>query len=248
MDHDEQSAQRLATGQGHLRRVRRLSSSAPPDLDVAEDRMPGHDDRRRATSSRATGPPGRCGCAAPFIFARPWVPGRRPPPRRQPSPTSCPRPGAGHAGPGGPFGRQRARPHLAEQAIRRNLSAHLTTAKDGRAGAWAATSNAEIAYGPTNASWLNRSCRSSPQGLHPELSFRRDPATECSQNNWRVATGLGLALVPSPWSILSEADPFNARRRGRRSAWLPGAATGRWGVHPATLTPAANRAGRRKSA
>ncbi len=37
-----------------------------------------------------------------------------------------------------------------------NFSPHLTTVKDGRVGAWAAANNAEIAYTPTNSSWLNR--------------------------------------------------------------------------------------------
>jgi transposase len=37
-----------------------------------------------------------------------------------------------------------------------NFSPHLTTAKDGRIGAWAAANNVEIAYTPTNSSWLNR--------------------------------------------------------------------------------------------
>src|ERR1700729_3316892 len=37
-----------------------------------------------------------------------------------------------------------------------NFSPHLTTARDGRAGAWAAANNVEIAYTPTNSSWLNR--------------------------------------------------------------------------------------------
>jgi transposase len=37
-----------------------------------------------------------------------------------------------------------------------NFSPHLTSAKDGRVGAWAAASNVEIAYTPTNSSWLNR--------------------------------------------------------------------------------------------
>jgi transposase len=37
-----------------------------------------------------------------------------------------------------------------------NFSPHLTTAKDGRVGAWAAANNVEIAYTPTNSSWLNR--------------------------------------------------------------------------------------------
>jgi transposase len=37
-----------------------------------------------------------------------------------------------------------------------NFSPHLTTARDRRVGAWAVASNVEIAYTPTNSSWLNR--------------------------------------------------------------------------------------------
>jgi transposase len=37
-----------------------------------------------------------------------------------------------------------------------NFSPHLTTRKDGRVGAWASANNVEIAYTPTNSSWLNR--------------------------------------------------------------------------------------------
>ncbi len=37
-----------------------------------------------------------------------------------------------------------------------NFAPHLTTASDGRVGAWAAASNVEIAYTPTNSSRLNR--------------------------------------------------------------------------------------------
>jgi transposase len=37
-----------------------------------------------------------------------------------------------------------------------NFSPHLTTRKDKRVGQWAAASNTEIAYTPTNASWWNR--------------------------------------------------------------------------------------------
>jgi transposase len=37
-----------------------------------------------------------------------------------------------------------------------NFSPHLTTAKDRRVGVWASASNVEIAYTPTNSSWLNR--------------------------------------------------------------------------------------------
>ncbi|HEX6933196.1 MAG TPA: transposase, partial [Streptosporangiaceae bacterium] len=37
-----------------------------------------------------------------------------------------------------------------------NFSPHLSTRRDGRVGAWAAANNVEIAYTPTNSSWLNR--------------------------------------------------------------------------------------------
>ena len=37
-----------------------------------------------------------------------------------------------------------------------NFSPHLTTPKDRRVAEWATTSNAEIAYTPTNSSWSNR--------------------------------------------------------------------------------------------
>ena len=37
-----------------------------------------------------------------------------------------------------------------------NFSPHLTTAKDARVGTWAKANNVEIAYTPTNSSWLNR--------------------------------------------------------------------------------------------
>ncbi len=37
-----------------------------------------------------------------------------------------------------------------------NFSPHLTTARDSRVGDWAKANNAEIAYTPTNSSWLNR--------------------------------------------------------------------------------------------
>jgi len=37
-----------------------------------------------------------------------------------------------------------------------NFSPHLSTRKDQRVGVWAAANNVELAYVPTNASWLNR--------------------------------------------------------------------------------------------
>ncbi|MCX4428872.1 transposase [Streptomyces mirabilis] len=40
-----------------------------------------------------------------------------------------------------------------------NFSPHLTTRKCQRVGTWAAANNVEIAYTPTNSSWLNRIVR-----------------------------------------------------------------------------------------
>jgi transposase len=40
-----------------------------------------------------------------------------------------------------------------------NYSPHLTTRRDGRVGTWATVNNVEIAYTPTNSSWLNRIVR-----------------------------------------------------------------------------------------
>jgi transposase len=37
-----------------------------------------------------------------------------------------------------------------------NFSPHLSTRKDRRVGTWAKANNVEIAYTPTNSSWLNR--------------------------------------------------------------------------------------------
>jgi len=37
-----------------------------------------------------------------------------------------------------------------------NFSPHLSTRKDQRVGDWAEANNVELAYVPTNASWLNR--------------------------------------------------------------------------------------------
>jgi hypothetical protein len=37
-----------------------------------------------------------------------------------------------------------------------NFSPHLSTRDDPRVGDWAAANNVELAYTPTNASWLNR--------------------------------------------------------------------------------------------
>jgi hypothetical protein len=37
-----------------------------------------------------------------------------------------------------------------------NFSPHLSTKQDPRVAGWAAANNVELAYSPTNASWLNR--------------------------------------------------------------------------------------------
>ena len=48
------------------------------------------------------------------------------------------------------------RPRCGSRSCCDNFSPHLSTAKDRRVGDWAAANNVELAYTPTNASWLNR--------------------------------------------------------------------------------------------
>jgi transposase len=47
-------------------------------------------------------------------------------------------------------------PHIRIALIVDNFSPHLSTKRDRRVGAWAEANNVEIAYTPTNSSWLNR--------------------------------------------------------------------------------------------
>jgi transposase len=46
--------------------------------------------------------------------------------------------------------------HIRIAIVCDNFSPHLTTTRDARVGAWAEANNVEIAYTPTNSSWLNR--------------------------------------------------------------------------------------------
>jgi hypothetical protein len=56
-----------------------------------------------------------------------------------------------------------------------NYSPHLTTAKDRRVATWATASNVEIAYTPTNSSWLNRIPVHGPALLRPRRDRPRQP-------------------------------------------------------------------------
>ena len=47
-------------------------------------------------------------------------------------------------------------PYVRLALVMDNFSPHLSTAKDSRVGDWATANNVEIAYTPTNSSWLNR--------------------------------------------------------------------------------------------
>ena len=47
-------------------------------------------------------------------------------------------------------------PHVRIAIVMDNFSPHLSTKKDTRVGDWAKANNVELAYVPTNASWLNR--------------------------------------------------------------------------------------------
>jgi transposase len=47
-------------------------------------------------------------------------------------------------------------PEVRVAIVMDNFSPHLSTRRDSRVGDWAAANNVELAYVPTNASWLNR--------------------------------------------------------------------------------------------
>src|SRR5262249_1722717 len=51
-----------------------------------------------------------------------------------------------------------------------NFAPHLTTRKDKRVGQWATANNTEIAYTPTNSSWLNRIEAQFPDLRHSPLN------------------------------------------------------------------------------
>ena len=57
-----------------------------------------------------------------------------------------------------------------------NFSPHLTTKRDRRVGEWAQTNNIEIAYTPTNSSWLNR--------IAPLCVKRRRQVRCCGRASW----------------------------------------------------------------
>jgi hypothetical protein len=58
-----------------------------------------------------------------------------------------------------------------------NASAHLSTRKDRRVGQWAAANNVELAYTPTNASYLNRIEGPSPRCATSLWTAPTTPAT-----------------------------------------------------------------------
>jgi hypothetical protein len=51
------------------------------------------------------------------------------------------------------------KPRKTRALICDNFSPHLSTRRDRRVGIWAQANNVEIAYTPTNSSWLNRPSR-----------------------------------------------------------------------------------------
>ena len=56
----------------------------------------------------------------------------------------------------GRYLRSCTRPAPASRSSATTSAPHLSTAKDTRVGTWAKANNVEIAYTPTNSSWLNR--------------------------------------------------------------------------------------------
>jgi transposase len=93
-----------------------------------------------------------------------------------------------------------------------NFSPHLTTAKDGRVGDWAAAFNVEIACTPSNASWLNRieaqftalryfALDGTDHATHREQA--RDVGVAGNELHGVAAT-VGRRFSPGLWSTRSE--------------------------------------------
>jgi transposase len=72
-----------------------------------------------------------------------------------------------------------------------NFSPHLTTKNDKRVGQWAEANNVEIAYTPTNSSWLNRiqaqftALRESTLNGTDHASHREQASMICRYIAWR---------------------------------------------------------------
>ncbi len=122
---------------------------------------------------------------------------------------------------------------------KKNRVLELSTKKDQRVGNWAAENNVELAYVPTNASWLNRiECQftalrfftldGTDHGSHKEQNsmIRRYIAWRTRHKASIVAvTRLKRPLVPTQVTLRASASrhghPANARR-GRDRASTPG--------------------------
>jgi hypothetical protein len=64
-----------------------------------------------------------------------------------------------------------------------NYSPHLSTRDDSRVGDWAKANNVELAYVPTNASWLNR-IESQFAGLRSSQGRRAGRRVRLSSPAW----------------------------------------------------------------
>ncbi|MBB5931918.1 hypothetical protein FHS34_007427 [Streptomyces echinatus] len=76
-----------------------------------------------------------------------------------------------------------------------NFSPHLTTKKDTRVGDWAAANDVELAYTPTNSSWLNRIEAQFTALRHFALDGT-DHASHKEQGNMTAATSSGGTSTP----------------------------------------------------
>jgi hypothetical protein len=116
-----------------------------------------------------------------------------------------------------------------------NFSPHLTTKKCQRVGTWAAANNVEIAYTPTNSSWLNR-IEAQFTALRYFTLDGTDHADHKEQGSmirryiiWRNRHADDRRLR----TVVDRANVAGAAGRGRRLRWAgsarrPGAAAGRW--------------------
>ncbi len=103
-----------------------------------------------------------------------------------------------------------------------NFSPHLSTKKDGRVGDWAAANNVELAYVPTNASFLNRiechftalryfALNGTDHRNHEEqIRSRPRPGRQVSISRW--SAGEPTRMNTTSATSITEACPSSASR------------------------------------
>ncbi|WSR61132.1 hypothetical protein OG702_05135 [Streptomyces sp. NBC_01198] len=94
-----------------------------------------------------------------------------------------------------------------------NFSPHLTTKWCQRVSTWAAANNVEIAYAPTNSSWLSRTeaqftaLRYFTLNATDHASHKEQGSMSAATSSGEIATPTTGAYAPSPTGTTSPLGP-----------------------------------------